>query len=179
LTKLHFIFLKEIIMKKLTTTAIAILATTASAFAFAAGNGNGNSGNGVGNGGQQPSNGNGTPTLQATMLVNTALINSATGPTATAQQNLASNVGSFSSTATELQLVSAKDAFIANTSVFGGQASQNIASNASNSTSNGLHTSTYQVAFIKDSAVINRASFGGKAVQNLSSNSNCLTCAPQ
>jgi hypothetical protein len=176
LTKLHFIFLKEIIMKKFTTTAIAIIATTASAFAFAAGNGNGNSGNGNGNGGPSAP---ATPTLQATMLVNTALINSATGPTATAQQNLASNVGSFTSTATELQLVSAKDAFIANTATFGGQASQNIASNASNSTSDGLHTSTYQVAFIKDSAVINRASFGGKAVQNLSSNTNCLTCAPQ
>lgn len=163
-------------MKKLSTTALAILATTASAFAFAAGNGNGNNGNGNGNGGsQQPA----TPTLQATMLVNTAVINSATGPTATAQQNLASNVGSFSSSTTELQMVGAKDAFIANTAAFGGQASQNIASNASNSTSDGLHTSTYQVAFIKDSAVINRASFGGKAVQNLSSNTNCLTCAPQ
>jgi hypothetical protein len=68
---------------------------------------------------------------------------------------------------------------IANTASFGGQASQNIASNSSSSNSNGLHTSTYQVAFIKDSAVINRASFGGKAVQNLSSNTNCLTCAPQ
>ena len=165
-------------MKKLTTTAIAIIATTASAFAFASGNGNGNgnNGNGNGNGGSQTQT---TPTLQATMLVNTAVIDSATGSTATAQQNLASTVGSFTPTATELQMVSAKDSFISNSASFGGQASQNIASNASNSTSDGLHTSTYQVAFMKDSAVVNRASFGGKAVQNLSSNTNCLTCAPQ
>ena len=59
-------------MKKISSIALAIIATTASAFAFADnGNGNGN-----GNGGNPtPSN----PTLQATVLVNTAVINKAFG----------------------------------------------------------------------------------------------------
>jgi len=153
-------------MKKLSSIALAIIATTASAFAFAD-NGNGN-GNGNGGGNQQQS----TPTLQATVLVNTAVINKASGFNGKAQQNLASNVGSFASNATETQLVMAKNSLIAN-SAMGGQANQNIASNVGE---DGLRTATVQVAYIKDSAVINKASWGGKALQNLSSNSNCLTC---
>ncbi len=152
-------------MKKLSSIALAIIATTASAFAFADnGNGNGN-----GNGGNQtPSN----PTLQATVLVNTAVINKAVGFNGKAQQNLASNVGTFASNVTETQLVMSKNSLIANSGM-GGQANQNIASNVGE---DGLRTATVQMAFIKDSAVINKASWGGKALQNVSSNSNCLTC---
>ena len=100
------------------------------------------------------------------------MINTAAGHNALAQQNLASNVGSFSSNATVMQMAAVKDSMLMNMS-WGGQANQNIASNVGE---DGLHTSTYQVAFIRDSAVINRASWGAKALQNLSSNSNCLTC---
>ena len=153
-------------MKKLSSIALAIIATTASAFAFAD-NGNGN-GNGNGGGHQTPSN----PTLQATVLVNTAVVNNAFGVNGKAQQNLASNVGSFASNVTETQLVMAKNSLIAN-SAMGGQANQNIASNVGE---DGLRTATVQVAYIKDSALINKASWGGKALQNVSSNSNCLTC---
>jgi hypothetical protein len=154
-------------MKKFTLILLATLATTA----FADGQGGGNGGGqGGGNGGQN--NGN-DPTIQATMLVNTAVINSAFGSNGSAQQNLASNVGTFTSNGTELQLVMAKNSLIMN-SGFGGQAEQNIASNVGY---DGLKSATYQVAFIKDSAVINKASWGGKALQNLSSNSSCVTCA--
>jgi len=149
-------------MKKFTLILLATLATTAFA------NGGGGGGNG-GGGGQTTQN---DPTMQATMLVNTAVINSAFGPGGSAQQNLASNVGSFTPNGTELQLVMAKNSLIMN-SAMGGQAEQNIASNVGHE---GLHSTTYQVAFIKDSAVINKAAWGAKALQNLSSNSNCLTC---
>lgn len=156
-------------MKKLTLLALALASTAV----FAAGNGQGpGNGNGQGNG-----NGNGQtevsdPTTQATMLMNTAVVNTAFGPGSMAQQNLASNVGSFEPDGTELQLVMAKNAFIAN-SAMGGQAEQNIASNVGHE---GLQGATVQMALIKDSAVINRAGWGGSALQNLSSNSNCITC---
>lgn len=110
--------------------------------------------------------------MQATLLVNTAVMNTASGANGIAQQNLASNVGSFTSHATLMQMASIKDSVVMNSGM-GGQANQNIASNVGE---DGLHTSTYQIAMIKNSAVINRASWGGKALQNLSSNSNCLTC---
>lgn len=153
-------------MKKFTLILLATLATTA----FANGSGSGSGSGGNGGGGQTTQN---DPTMQATMLVNTAVINSAFGSGGSAQQNLASNVGSFAPNGTELQLVMAKNSLIMNSGL-GGQAEQNIASNIGHE---GLHSSTYQVAFIKDSAVINKASFGAKALQNLSSNSNCLTCS--
>ncbi len=161
-------------MKKMSATLIGVSTLCLASFAFASGNGNG-IGNGHGNG---HGNGNGNshsqsdPTIQATVVVNTALINTAFGANGLAQQNLASNVGSFSSNATVMQLAMVKDSLIMNSGL-GGQANQNIASNVGE---DGLRTSTYQVAMIKDSAVINRAAFGAKALQNLSSNSNCLTC---
>jgi hypothetical protein len=154
-------------MKKFTLILLATLATTAFASSGNQGNGHGN-GNGNGGGAQQNN-----PTIQATMLVNTAVINEAFGSGGRVQQNLASNVGSFTPNGTEMQLVMAKNALIMNTGT-GGEAEQNIASNIGHS---GLSSSTYQVAFIKDSAVINKAGRGGKALQNLSSNSNCLSCA--
>ncbi|MEY3954482.1 MAG: hypothetical protein RLZZ397_1362 [Pseudomonadota bacterium] len=150
-------------MKKLTLIALVL----ASGAAFANGPGNGN-GNGNGGGQEQVSD----PTTQATMLLNTAVVNTAFGPGSTAQQNLASNVGSFEPDGTELQMVMAKNAFIMN-SAMGGEAEQNIASNVGHE---GLQGATVQMALIKDSAVINRAGWGGQALQNLSSNSNCITC---
>ncbi len=152
-------------MKKSASTLIGVVTLCLTSFAFANGNGNGN-----GNGGTPQLQTD--PTLQATVLVNTAVVNSAFGSNGTAQQNLASNVGSFSSNATTMQLAAIKDSVVMNAGM-GGQANQNIASNVGE---DGLHTSTYQVALIKNSAVINKASWGGKALQNLSSNSNCLTC---
>jgi len=156
-------------MKKSASTLIGVTALCLASFAFANGNGNEN-GNGNGNGGNHQAQSE--PTMQATVLVNTAVVNSAFGSNGVAQQNLASNVGSFSSNATVMQLAAIKDSVVMNAGM-GGQANQNIASNVGE---DGLHTSTYQVAMIKNSAVINRAAWGGKALQNLSSNSNCLTC---
>lgn len=152
-------------MKKFTLILLATLATAAFA------NGSGSGGSGGGNGGGQTTQND--PTMQATMLVNTAVMNSAVGYGGSAQQNLASNVGSFAPNGTELQLVMAKNSLIMNSGI-GGQAEQNIASNIGH---DGLHSPTYQVAFIKNSAVVNTASYGAKALQNLSSNSNCLTCS--
>ena len=154
-------------MKKFTLILLATLATAA--FADPAGPGPGP--------GQGPGHGHGghhnNPTIQATMLLNTAVVNSAAGRVGTAEQNLASNVGPIAATDTQMQMVAAENSLIRNSSL-GGHAQQNIASNIGYA---GLLTSTYQVAFIKDSAVINRASWGGKALQNLSSNSNCVTCS--
>lgn len=152
-------------MKKSASTIIGMAALCLASLSFANGNGNNN-----GNGG--PPQVQTDPTMQATMLVNTAVVNSAFGNNGTAQQNVASNVGSFSSNETKMQLAAIKDSVVMNTAM-GGQANQNIASNVGE---DGLRTSTYQVALIKNSAVINKASWGGKALQNLSSNSNCLTC---
>jgi hypothetical protein len=165
-------------MRKIATSMIGVTALCLASLAFADGNGNGN-GNGHGNG-HGGGNGNGggneqvqsDPTVQVTMLINTAVVNSAMGPNGLAQQNLASNVGSFSSNATMMQMAAVRDSVLMNWG-WGGQANQNIASNVGE---DGLRTSTYQVAYIKSSAVINRASWGAKALQNLSSNSNCLTC---
>ncbi len=154
-------------MKKITSTLLGVTVLALSSMAFANGNGNGNS-QGNGNGNSQPSD----PTIQATILVNTAVVNSAFGSQGTAQQNIASNVGSFVSQATQVQMAAIKDSVIMNMGN-GGQANQNIASNVGE---DGLHTTTYQVAMIRNSAVINKASWSGKALQNLSSNSNCITC---
>ncbi len=158
-------------MKTSSSALMGITAMCMASLAFASdGNGNGNGhGHGHGNGHSHPQS---DPTIQATLLVNTAVVNTAFGANGVAQQNLASNVGSFSSHATVMQMASIRDSMIMNTGV-GGQANQNIASNVGE---DGLHTSTYQVALIRNSAVVNRASWGGKALQNLSSNSNCLTC---
>jgi hypothetical protein len=159
--------LKDFIMKKLSLIALAIVATSA----MAQGNGHNHSnGNGHGNGNGGPS---ADPTMQATMLVNTSLSNSAFGPGATSQQNLASNVGNVSRSGNELQLVMAKNSSIVNKS-WGGTAEQNIASNVGDG---GLSASTYQIALIKDSSVVNHAGWGGYALQNISSNSNCVSCA--
>lgn len=162
-------------MKKATSTLIGAAALCLASFALASGNeGNGN-GNGHGHG-HVHGNGNpqmqSDPTIQATLLVNTAVVNTAFGANGIAQQNLASNVGSFSSNATVMQMAAIKDSLVMNSGL-GGQANQNIASNVGE---DGLRTSTYQIALIRDSAVINRAAWGAKALQNLSSNSNCLTC---
>ncbi len=160
-------------MKKATSTLIGVAALCLTSFAMASsnegsGNGNGN-GNGHGHNHSQPQS---DPTIQATLLVNTAVVNTAFGANGVAQQNLASNVGSFDSNATVMQMAAIKDSLVMNSGL-GGQANQNIASNVGE---DGLRTSTYQVALIRNSAVVNRASWGGKALQNLSSNSNCLTC---
>jgi hypothetical protein len=158
-------------MKKTTSALVGIAAMCLTAVAFASGDEGG--GHGMGNGnGNSASQSQTDPTIQATMLVNTAVMNTAFGANGFAQQNLASNVGSFSSNATIMQMAAIKDSLLINAGM-GGQANQNIASNVGE---DGLHTSTYQVAMIRNSAVINRASWGGKALQNLSSNSNCLTC---
>lgn len=111
--------------------------------------------------------------MQATMLVNTSVSNSAFGSGATAQQNLASNVGNVSDSGNEMQLVMARNSSIVNKS-WGGKADQNIASNVGY---NGLTAATYQIALIKDSSVVNHAGWGGHALQNISSNSNCASCA--
>lgn len=150
-------------MKKIAFVGLCL----ASSFAFASGNGNGH-GNGQGNGQGNSSD----PTMQATVLVNTAVINSAFGQSGRAQQNLASNVGTFDNNTTKVQYVSAKNSIIKN-DAFNGVAQQNIASNVGE---DGITTSTYQIAVIKDSAVINRAGWGGQAIQNLSSNTNCISC---
>lgn len=113
------------------------------------------------------------PSIEATVLMNTAVINSASGRDGISQQNLASNVGNFTNGNTQVQMVYAKDSFIKSEGTWGGQAQQNIASNVG---SDGLHTATYQIALVKDSAVINKASMGARAYQNISSNSNCVTC---
>lgn len=154
-------------MKKIALLALVVCASAA--FADNEGMGGGryhhhNQGNH-----QQPS----TPTLEATVLVNTALVNSASGMNGISQQNLASNVGNFTNGNTQVQMVYAKDSYIRSEGLLGGQAQQNIASNVG---SDGLHTATFQIAMIKDSAVINKASFGARAYQNISSNSNCVTC---
>ncbi len=121
-------------------------------------------------GGGTPSN----PTMQATELVNTVVANSANGPVATAQQNLASNVGTFTSSNTQLQAVGAENSYISNSSSgTATKANQNIASNAG---TNGLYTTTYQIAIIRDSFVTNQAGQGASASQNISSNTNCITC---
>lgn len=150
-------------MKKLSLIALAIVATSA----MAQGNGH-NHGNGKGNGGPSAD-----PTMQATMLVNTSLSNSVFGPGATAQQNLASNVGTVGNTGNQMQLVMAKNSSIVNKS-WGGNAEQNIASNVGDG---GLSAYTYQIALIKDSSVVNHAGWGGHALQNISSNSTCVSCA--
>jgi hypothetical protein len=151
-------------MKKI--TLIAMMACATAAFADNDGGHWHNQGHG---GNQHPS----TPTLEATVLLNTALVNSASGMNGISQQNLASNVGNFTDGSTQVQMVYAKDSYIKSEGLLGGQAQQNIASNVG---SDGLHTATVQMALIKDSAVINKASFGGRAYQNISSNSNCVTC---
>lgn len=112
------------------------------------------------------------PSVQATILSNTAVTNSATGFFGRAEQNLASRVGVLNGGAPEVQLVMARDSIITNESM-GGTATQNIASNAG---TGGLESAKYQMAIFNDSSVINRAGFGGRAVQNISSNTNCLTC---
>lgn len=151
-------------MKKI--ALIAMMACASVAFADEGGGRYHNHGQG---GHQHPS----TPTLEATVLLNTAVVNKASGTGGISQQNLASNVGNFTNGNTQVQLVYAKDAYIKSEGLDGGQAQQNIASNVG---SDGLHTATFQIALIKDSAVINRATGGGRAYQNISSNSNCVTC---
>lgn len=110
--------------------------------------------------------------VQATVLMNTAVTNSATGFFGRAEQNLASRVGTLNGSSPEVQLVMARDSIITNESL-GGTATQNIASNSGDG---GVQSSRYQMAIFSDSSVINRAGFGGRAVQNISSNTNCLTC---
>lgn len=112
------------------------------------------------------------PSIQATLLMNTAVTNSATGFFGRAEQNLASRVGVLDGRSPEVQLVMARDSIITNEAM-GGTATQNIASNAG---SGGLEAAKYQMAIFNDSSVINRAGFGARAVQNISSNTNCLTC---
>lgn len=112
------------------------------------------------------------PSVQATVLMNTAVTNSASGFFGRAEQNLASRVGTLDGNSPEVQLVMARNSIITNESM-GGTATQNIASNAGDG---GLQASRYQMAIFSDSSVINRANFGGRAVQNISSNTNCLTC---
>ncbi len=156
-------------MKKASITLIGVVTLCLTSLAFASDNGNNGNGNGHGNGNSQPQS---DPTIQATLLVNTAVVNTAFGSNGIAQQNLASNVGSFESNATVMQMAAIKDSLVMNSGL-GGQANQNIASNVGE---DGLRTSNFQIALIRNSAVVNRASWGGKALQNLSSNSNCLTC---
>jgi hypothetical protein len=153
-------------MKKF--TLIAMMAFASAAFADGEGMG-GHYHNNNGHSGHHQT----APTIEATMLMNTAVINSASGRNGISQQNLASNVGNFTDGNTQVQMVYAKDSFIKSEGNWGGQAQQNIASNVG---SDGLHTATYQIALIKDSAVINKASMGARAYQNISSNSNCVTC---
>jgi len=150
-------------MKKIVMMGLCL----ATGVAFANGNGNGN-----GNGNSNGNGHSGDPTIQATVLVNTAVVNSAFGRSGSAQQNLASNVGSFDNNVTKIQYVNAKNSLIKN-EAFNGTAQQNISSNVGE---DGITTSTYQMTFIRDSAVMNKAGWGGKAVQNLSSNTNCITC---
>jgi hypothetical protein len=154
-------------MKKI--ALIAMMACASAAFADDGGMG----GRYRHNNGQGNHHQNSAPSLEATVLLNTAVINSASGHDGVSQQNLASNVGNFTDGTTQLQLVYAKDSFIKSEGTWGGQAQQNISSNAG---SGSLHTATYQIALIKDSAVINKATMGARAYQNISSNSNCVTC---
>jgi hypothetical protein len=114
----------------------------------------------------------GNPSIQATMLMNTAVTNSATGFFGRAEQNLASQVGTLNGNKPEVQLVMARDSIITNESM-GGTATQNIASNTGDG---GLNPAKYQMAIFSDSSVINRAGFGARAVQNISSTTNCITC---
>lgn len=114
----------------------------------------------------------GDPSVQATILMNTAVTNSASGFFGRAEQNLASRVGTLNGNSPEVQLVMARDSIITNESM-GGTATQNIASNTGDG---GVQSSKWQMAVFSDSSVINRAGFGGRAVQNISSNTNCLTC---
>lgn len=151
-------------MKKITLIAMMACATVAFA------DNDGGRYHQHGHGGHHHSS---TPSLEATVLLNTALVNSASGMNGISQQNLASNVGNFTDGNTQVQMVYAKDSYIKSEGFLGGQAQQNIASNVG---SDGLNTATFQMALIKDSAVINKASFGGRAYQNISSNSNCVTC---
>lgn len=112
------------------------------------------------------------PSVQATVLMNTAVTNSAMGFFGRAEQNLASRVGNVGGDSPEVLLVMARNSVITNEST-GGIATQNIASNTGN---HDVQASKYQMAIFSDSSVINRAGFGGRAVQNISANTNCLTC---
>ena len=110
-------------MKKIALISMMAFASVA----FADGGGMGghySNNNGHGGGGQQQS----SPSLEATILMNTAVINSASGRDGISQQNLASNVGDFTNGNTQVQLVYAKDSYIKSEASWGGQAQQNIES---------------------------------------------------
>ncbi|MEY3790097.1 MAG: hypothetical protein RLZ09_933 [Pseudomonadota bacterium] len=118
--------------------------------------------------------GGGSPTSQTSVIVNTSVMNTSDGMGSASEQNLASNAGTFTSSNTQDQTVSASGfSTIVNDSSHGGHATQNIASNAGGP---GLYTTTHQLAVVTSSAVINRATNGSQAVQNISSNTNCITC---
>ncbi len=66
------------------------------------------------------------PSVQATVLLNTAVINAAGGYGSEAVQNIATNAGKVTVNDSQLQLVGAKSSLIMNAAL-GGEARQNLA----------------------------------------------------
>ncbi len=111
------------------------------------------------------------PSVQATVLLNTAVINAASFG-GEAVQNIATNAGNVDVSGAQLQLVGAKNSLIMNAAL-GGEARQNLASNVGNVE---INATSIQAVVAANSAIINKASFGSKAVQNVSTNTSCSTC---
>ena len=111
------------------------------------------------------------PSIQATVLLNTAVINAASYG-GEAVQNIATNAGNVDVSGAQLQLVGAKNSLIMNAAL-GGEARQNLASNVGNVEINAM---SIQAVVAANSAVINKAGYRSLAVQNVSTNTSCSTC---
>lgn len=112
------------------------------------------------------------PSIQATVLLNTAVINAASYG-GEAVQNIATNAGKVEVDGAQLQLVSAKNSLIMNAAL-GGEARQNLASNVGDVE---LNDKSIQAVVATNSAIINKAvGFRSLAVQNISTNTSCSTC---
>ncbi len=111
------------------------------------------------------------PSIQATVLLNTAVINAASYG-GEAVQNIATNAGKVEVDGAQLQLVGAKNSLIMNAAL-GGEARQNLASNVGNVEINAM---SIQAVVAANSAIINKAGFRSTAVQNVSTNTSCSTC---
>lgn len=142
-------------MKKIAIIALALTASSAFAFGFDS----------------QKGPEINDPSVQATVLLNTAVINAATFR-GEAVQNIATNAGKVEVDGAQLQLVGAKNSLIMNAAL-GGEARQNLASNVGDVEINAM---SIQAVVAANSAIINKAAFGAKAVQNISTNTSCSTC---
>lgn len=116
--------------------------------------------------------------IQAAVLVHSAVNNSAWGDT-DAVQNLASNAGNVTINGDSTQVVVGLHSSVNNTAVgYNAYASQNLSSNLGD-VEVGRYGDSLQITALVHSSVNNKA-FGkdAKAVQNIASNNACVTCQP-